>query len=115
MQGGNGTNPSSARRVSRSQGEPMNAKRDEKTCSSCGAVVIDTDQELGHSSFSLQVQIQAGAPYQSPHQHLWPSAGMTEFAPAVVCPIWETEVDKRTRPVLQARALSAPSSDGESV
>ena len=40
-------------RVHRSQGKTMNAKRDEKTCSSCGAVVTNTEQELGYPSFSV--------------------------------------------------------------
>jgi hypothetical protein len=31
----------------------MNAKRDEKRCSSCGAVVLNTEQELGYPSFSV--------------------------------------------------------------
>jgi hypothetical protein len=31
----------------------MSAKRDEKTCSSCRAVVTKTQDELGHPSFSV--------------------------------------------------------------
>ena len=40
-------------RVCRSQGGIMNAKREEKSCSSCGAVVINTEQELGNPSFAV--------------------------------------------------------------
>jgi hypothetical protein len=59
----------------------MNAKRDEKNCSSCGAVIINTERELGHSSFSV-----SSGTSSSGHLSVVPSTDVAKCWRDGICP-----------------------------
>ena len=59
----------------------MNAKHDEKTCSSCGAVVTNTEQELGYTSFLVTPSINS-----SGHLSVVPSTDVAQCWNDGICP-----------------------------
>jgi hypothetical protein len=59
----------------------MNTKRDEKTCSSCGAVVVNTERELGYPSFSVTPSINSNG-----YLPVAPSTGVAQCWDDGICP-----------------------------